>query len=71
MKLIEKLIQALKEVYSVKIYFVLTIIFGTFIFLFNTLIINYKILFSNFSVKLLFSFILIITSITSKFKPQT
>ncbi len=46
---------ALKEVYSSKKYFVVTLVVASVIFLFNTLINNYRIIFSNFSFSLFFS----------------
>ncbi|MBS3165494.1 hypothetical protein J4444_00070 [Candidatus Woesearchaeota archaeon] len=46
---------ALKEVYSSKKYLVLTAIVTIFLFLFNILVNNYRILFSDFSFSLLLS----------------
>ncbi len=50
-----KVPEALKEVYDSKKYFVITIGVVLFLFLFNTLVNNYRILFSDFSFSLLFS----------------
>ena len=49
--------RALGQVYSHKKNFVLTMIVASFVFLFNTLITNYKLLASHFSILLLWSLI--------------
>ena len=62
----QKIKKALKEVYKEKGYLYLTISFSIFIFLFNALINNYKILLSSFSFKLFFSLVGgIMTTITT------
>ncbi len=53
----KKLFSALKEVYTKKKYFIFTILFSLFIFSTNTIIRNYKILLTDFSLKLFFSLI--------------
>lgn len=50
--------RALKEVYAKKQYIVITLLFAFFIFSLNVLIINYKLLISNFSFSLLFAFLI-------------
>mgnify|MGYP001560699227 CR=1 FL=1 len=55
MKYINKVQEALKEVYSFKKYFLVTFSVALAIFLFNTLVNNYRILFSDFSFSLFFS----------------
>jgi len=56
MKYIENVKVAMKEVYEKPSYIGLTLlVVGVVIFTFNALITNYKVLFSNFSIKLLFA----------------
>ena len=55
MKYLNKIRPALKEVYSNRIYLVITVIVAFLIFSFNVLVTNYRILISNFSFKLLYS----------------
>jgi len=55
MNYIHKVQEALKEVYSSNRYLVITISVALFLFLFNTLVNNYRILFSDFSFSLFFS----------------
>ncbi len=58
MKYVNKVREALKEVYSSKKYVVVTFSVALVIFLFNTLVNNYRILFSDFSFSLFFSLLL-------------
>jgi len=55
MKHINNVQEALKEVYTSKKYFVVTLVAAMVLFLFNGLASNYQIIFSNFSFSLLFS----------------
>lgn len=55
MKYVNNVLDALKEGHSLKKYFFVTLAVAFFLFLFNTLVNNYRILFSNFSFSLLFS----------------
>ena len=66
MKYINKVKEALKEVYQNKSYLVITGTFGFMIFAFNTLVNNYKILISKFSLKLFFSLLVGTLSTMSK-----
>lgn len=58
MKYVNKVQEALKEVYLSKKYFLVTFSVALVIFLFNTLVNNYRILFSDFSFLLLFSLLI-------------
>jgi len=55
MKYTDNIKKSLLEMYKSKSYLALTVVFGLIIFSFNALISNYKILISDFSLKLLFS----------------
>ena len=55
MKHINSVQEALKEVYTSEKYFLVTLVVALIIFLFNTLVSNYSILFSDFSFSLFFS----------------
>ena len=57
MRYVHKIRDALKEVYASERYYVLTLGVALVIYLFNTLVNNYRILFYNFSFPLLFSLI--------------
>lgn len=54
MKLLRNVLEALKEVYNSKDYFVITFSVALALFLFNTLVNNYRILLSDFSLSLFF-----------------
>ncbi len=54
MKYLNTVKEALREVYSSKRYLVLTLLTALILFLFNTLVNNYRILISDFSVSLFF-----------------
>ena len=55
MKYVNKVLEALKEVYAIRKYFVITFFVALILFLFNVLVNNYRILFSDFSLTLFFS----------------
>lgn len=55
MKQLQNVQEALKEVYDAKKYFAITILVAIVLFLFNTLVNNYRILISDFSFFLFFS----------------
>ena len=57
MKQITTLTETFKEVYSEKKYFVFSLLFGFLVFSVNAVIRNYKLLFSEFSLKLFFSLV--------------
>jgi len=58
MRYVNKVTEALKEVYSEKKYFVITGSVALALFLFNALVNNYKIIISDFSLILFFSLLL-------------
>jgi len=55
MRYLDNIKEALKEVYVKKSYFVITLITAFVIIAFNLLVTNYKIIFSNFTLKLVYS----------------
>lgn len=65
MRHLNNILLALSEVYAEKKYFVFSGLFSLFVFSFNAAIRNYKLLFSEFSLTLLFNLILAVHSTMS------